>query len=147
MRNTAKTTGNDDIRTFIKTVSSKPASALLDVLNIRDEASHIRAVELVGALMDVTGDEPEHPLYRVINLLADAIGRYEDQIYAPVQANPVKVLKYLMETQGLKQADIADIFGSQGAVSDIMTGRRKLNNLEQIRKLAERLHVDPSVFV
>jgi HTH-type transcriptional regulator/antitoxin HigA len=55
------------------------------------------------------------------------------------------MLKYLMEPHGVRQADLAEI-GSQGVVSEILSGKRQLN-LRQIRALAARFHVLPSVFL
>lgn len=55
------------------------------------------------------------------------------------------MLKYLMEQHGVRQADLAEI-GSQGVVSEILSGKRQLN-LRQIRALAARFHVPPSVFL
>ena len=57
----------------------------------------------------------------------------------------VEVLRYLMEEHGLRQADLPEI-GSQGVVSEILSGKRELN-LRQIRELAKRFHVSPAVFV
>jgi len=120
---------------------------LLDLLNIHDAASHERAVAVVGELMDIIGDNPDDPRYGMIYLLGDAIEVYENKIYPPIEPDPIGVLKFLMEAQGVKQADLADIFGSQGNVSQILNGQRELKNVEHIRKLAERLHVDPAVFL
>ena len=60
-----------------------------------------------------------------MDLLAAAIEQYETKIYPPPSATPEGVLKYLMDAQGLKQSDLADIFGSQGNVSQILRGTRK----------------------
>ena len=147
MPNTAKKPGKNDIRTFIKSASDRDATVILGYLNIQDEATHDRAIQLAGDLMDEIGDVPEHPIHMFMDLLADAIGHYENKIYPPMESDPIGVLKYLMDAQGVKQADLADIFGSQGNVSQILNGQRGLKNLDHIRKLAERLHVDPAVFL
>jgi len=147
MPNTARNLGNSDIKTFIEAASDQNAAFILQYLNIQDEESHDRAIELAGALMDEIGDVSNHPVQIFMDLLGDAIARYEDKIYPAISANPVEMLKFLMEAQGVKQSDLADIFGSQGNVSQVLKGERKLNNLEHIRKLAERFHVDPAVFV
>jgi antitoxin component HigA of HigAB toxin-antitoxin module len=51
-----------------------------------------------------------------------------------------------MEQHNLRQADLADIFGSHSNVSDILTGKRKINPL-QARTLAARFHVSAAVFI
>ena len=44
----------------------------------------------------------------------------------------------------MKQADLADI-GSQGVVSEILSGKRDLN-VRQIARLAQMFHVSPATF-
>ena len=50
-----------------------------------------------------------------------------------------------MEEHGIKQSDLTEI-GSQGVVSEILSGRRQLN-VRQIKLLSERFKVSPAVFV
>ncbi|MGH8506460.1 MAG: helix-turn-helix domain-containing protein, partial [Stenotrophobium sp.] len=49
------------------------------------------------------------------------------------------------QEHGLRQADLAEI-GSQGVVSEALTGKRELNT-RQIKQLAKRFGVSPAVFV
>ena len=51
----------------------------------------------------------------------------------------INALIYLMESHNLKQSDLPEI-GSQGVVSEILNGKRKLN-LRQIKELSNRFHV------
>ncbi len=60
------------------------------------------------------------------------------------ESTPINALKYLMEEHGLKQSDLREI-GSQGVVSEILTGKRDLN-LDQIKKISKKFHVAPLVF-
>jgi HTH-type transcriptional regulator/antitoxin HigA len=50
-----------------------------------------------------------------------------------------------MEQHGLKQKDLADVFGTPSVVSEVMSGKRELNK-EQIRRLSERFKVSPELF-
>jgi HTH-type transcriptional regulator / antitoxin HigA len=146
MPNTAKKTGSTDIKTFTKAVKSKQTLEVLDLLDIHDETSHQRAVNLVGDLMEITGDE-EHPLDRLIDRLADAIAYYEEKHFPTLKkSSPVEMIKFFMEAHDLKQADLTPIFGSQGNLSQILKGNRELN-LSHIRKLAEQFNVDASLFI
>ncbi len=45
----------------------------------------------------------------------------------------------------LTQSNLPEI-GSQGVVSEILSGQRELN-VRQIRALASRFHVSPAVFI
>ncbi len=153
MPNTAKKTGKSTTKIFIDALLSKEGRSLMEFLDVHDNASHEQAIQLMGDLMDEIGDVESHPAYRYMELLTGAIARYEAQIYPPVfaQMGPeeraLEMLRFLMEAQELKQVDLADIFGSQGNVSQILKGERKLNNMEHIRKLAARLNVDPAIFL
>ena len=50
-----------------------------------------------------------------------------------------------MDEHGLTQSDLPEV-GSQGVVSEIIHGKRDLN-VRQIRALATRFKVSPSVFL
>ena len=44
---------------------------------IGDYASYQRAIELMNAILDVTGDNDDHPLSGALNLLSDEVLQYE----------------------------------------------------------------------
>ena len=50
-----------------------------------------------------------------------------------------------MLLHGLRQSDLPEV-GSQGVVSEILSGKRALN-LRQVQALAERFQVSPAVFI
>jgi HTH-type transcriptional regulator/antitoxin HigA len=50
-----------------------------------------------------------------------------------------------MEEHSLSQSDLPEI-GSQGVVSEILNGKRKLN-IRQIQALAKRFRVSPATFL
>jgi HTH-type transcriptional regulator/antitoxin HigA len=50
-----------------------------------------------------------------------------------------------MEDHGLSQSDLPEV-GSQGVVSEILSGKRDLN-VRQIARLAARFGVSPAVFL
>ena len=70
---------------------------------------------------------------------------YESEFQPLPQTNGVDALKFLMEQHKLKQADLCEI-GSQGVVSEILTGKRELN-LRQVRALSERFGVSADTFL
>ncbi|MBV8451865.1 MAG: helix-turn-helix domain-containing protein, partial [Deltaproteobacteria bacterium] len=59
-------------------------------------------------------------------------------------ASDIEVLRFLMEEHGLTQKDLPEI-GSQGVVSEMLAGRRRLN-VRQIQALAARFGVQPGAF-
>jgi len=78
-------------------------------------------------------------------LLTLLIEDFESKRYALPRAKPLEVLRFLMEQHGLKQKDLADVFGTRSIVSEVLSSKRKLNR-EHIRRLSERFHISPEVF-
>jgi HTH-type transcriptional regulator/antitoxin HigA len=80
-----------------------------------------------------------------LDTLGIVIYAYEEKHYPIPDCSGVEVLHYLMEEHGLKQSDLPEV-GSQGVVSEILSGRRELN-VRQIRALAQRFGISPAVFM
>jgi HTH-type transcriptional regulator / antitoxin HigA len=83
---------------------------------------------------------------RYAETVALLIEAYEKRRYPLPPASPAGVLAELAAAHGLKQKELADIFGSEAAVSYAMKGKRNLT-VDQIRGLAARVDVSPAVFV
>lgn len=84
----------------------------------------------------------ERNLAEILTLLIEA---YEEKHYPVPDASPTEVLQELLAANNLRQKDLVPIFGSEGAVSDVLNGRRPLNK-GHIEKLARRFSVSPEVF-
>ena len=80
-----------------------------------------------------------------IELLTLLIERYEVEHYSIPQASPGDVLRFLLEQHGLKQRDLAADLGGESVVSEVLSGKRKLN-AAHIEQLSKRFHVSPAVF-
>lgn len=115
------------------------------ILTIRNEQEYEQGVERINALIDEVGTNEQHPLYTLLDTLGILIQAYEEQHYPIPDCSGVDMLRYFMEEYSLSQSDLPEV-GSQGTVSEILNGKRELN-LRQIRALAERFHVSPSVFI
>ncbi len=99
------------------------------------------------ALFQLTAlEKPSGPETEAIELLTLLVERYEQKHYPIPAANPVSVVRFLMEGQGLKQRDLVAQFGSESAVSMFLAGQRKLT-LEQVRKLRARFKLPADVFI
>ncbi len=81
----------------------------------------------------------------LIDTLGTLIKDYEDRNIKEPKGDPISVLKYLLEEHGLNQSDLQEM-RSQGVVSEILNGKRKLN-LRQIVALSKKFSVSPSVFI
>ncbi len=120
-------------------------TAIQPILTIRDETDYDRAVTILNKLLDEIGTDERHPLYDLLDTLGTVIAAYEaDHLVFPA-ADGRDVLVYLMEEHALRQSDLPEV-GSQGVVSEILSGKREFN-VRQIRALAARFGVSPGVFV
>ncbi|MFZ2358075.1 MAG: transcriptional regulator [Anaerolineae bacterium] len=115
------------------------------LLSIRNERDYDLAVERLNALLDEVGADERHPLYGLLDTLGTLIRVYEEQHHPMPTASGADMLRFFMAEHNLAQADLPEI-GSQGVVSEILSGKRELN-LRQIRGLATRFHVSPAVFI
>ncbi|MFY9660787.1 MAG: hypothetical protein WAJ97_09190 [Terriglobales bacterium] len=82
---------------------------------------------------------------RLAELLTVLVEDFEEEAYALKPARPVEVLRELIESNGLKQKDLLDIFGTPSIASEVLREKRGLT-VEHIRKLSRRFHVSPEVF-
>lgn len=119
--------------------------AATDITPIRDEDHYARMVEILEALLNETQGNEAHPAMGLVDIVGDLIGDYEAKQTQVPEGNGVQALRFLMEQHGLKQSDLSEI-GSQGVVSEVLTGKRELN-VRQVRALSERFGVSAATFV
>jgi len=118
---------------------------------IRKGAPHIihsdeQLAEYTKALFKLTAkSRPTPEEEEAIELLTLLIERYEAKRYPVPDADPVDMLRFLLERNGLSQRDIRRELGSESTVSLVLSGKRRLNRAH-IERLSRRFHVSPSVF-
>ena len=110
-----------------------------------NEKDYNNLVNLLDSLIDEVGNNESHPLSSLMETIGSLIETYESQNYPDIEGDPINALKTLMEEHGLKQSDLPEI-GSQGVVSEIISGKRQLN-VRQLKLLGKRFKVSPVVFV
>lgn len=81
-----------------------------------------------------------------IELLTLLIERYEETNFPIPSADPISVVRFLLEHQNLTQRDLIPEFGSESAVPLFLSGKRNLT-LNQIRKLSFRFKLSTDVFI
>lgn len=111
----------------------------------RTKADYSRLVEFLDDLIDQVGEDESHPLTSLAETVGTLVEAYEARTLSIKKGDPVEVLRFLMAEHGLKQAELSEI-GSQSVVSEVLSGKRKLN-LRQIKLLARRFNVSPEVFI
>lgn len=109
------------------------------------ESDYDKLVDFIDSLIDEVGDNEKHPLASLMETVGKLIETYETQYVSEILGNPIDTLKSLLMEHELKQSDLSEI-GSQGVVSEILSGKRQLN-LRQIKRLSKRFKVSPAVFM
>ncbi|MFI4955664.1 MAG: type II toxin-antitoxin system HigA family antitoxin [Gammaproteobacteria bacterium] len=102
-------------------------------------------IKSLDELLDIVGENENHPLMGLVDLVSANIEAYENKQFAHQMGNGIDALKFLMRSHGLSQSDLPEV-GSQGVVSEILHGKRELNR-RQIEALAKRFKVSSSTFL
>jgi len=110
------------------------------ISSARQHEEYLAVLERLARKANPTADEEKYG--RLLAVLVDA---YEQEHYSIPDASPIQVLRTLMEANGLRQKDLASLFGSESVVSEVLNGNRELNK-GQIEKLSKRFQVSPAVF-
>ncbi|MFV1975739.1 MAG: type II toxin-antitoxin system HigA family antitoxin [Candidatus Scalindua sp.] len=115
------------------------------VSTINTKARYKRVVKLLNKLIDEVSETENPSIESLIDTLGTLIKDYEDRNIPEPEGEPIGCLKYLMEEHGLKQSDLKEL-GSQGIVSEILSGQRRLN-VRQIKALSKRFNVSSATFI
>ena len=116
-----------------------------DIAPIRSHAHYRRMTATLELLLEEAAGREKHPAMALVDIVGDLIANYEATLEPMVEATGLEALKFLMVQHGLAQADLTEV-GSQGVVSEILSGKRDLN-VRQVRALASRFGVSPATFV
>lgn len=110
---------------------------------IHSQKGYKDALRLLETLLQCEETDDAHK--ELIDTLSLFISNYEDENEHVDKVSPQETLRYLMEEHNLMQKDLPEI-GSQGVVSEILSGKRELNK-RQILTLATKFGVSPAVFL
>jgi len=104
-----------------------------------------RVEEIFNNLIDKENHSPEED--RLFDLLANLLEDYERRTLPPLEkSSPLETLKFLMEENGLRQTDLADVFGTQSVVSEVLGGKREITK-NQAKALAKRFSLRVEAFI
>ena len=87
-------------------------------------------------------DEDEKEFAELLTLL---IENFENKNYQLRPSTPLEVVAELMDSNGLRQKDLVDVFGTESVVSEVLNGKRELNK-DHIERLSARFNVSPELF-
>jgi HTH-type transcriptional regulator/antitoxin HigA len=108
---------------------------------------HFKAMTaFMNDLVDKIGDRESHPLMGLLDVVAMFVRDYEERKVEIPETRPADALRFMMDQHRLRQVDLADLFGSQSNVSEVLGGKREIN-VRQARALGKRFGVSPAVFI
>lgn len=122
-----------------------PFKRLIGVTSVNNEEDYAQARATIDTLLDEVGDKEDHPLAEVLDYLANQVKTYEDENFQIPEAEPMEVLRFLMEQHNLKQEDLEEC-APQSRISEILKGNRSISK-EIAKRLANRFHVRADLFL
>lgn len=112
---------------------------------IKTEAENDRAILIVEKLL-AKGDKLSFEENALLELLGKLIADFEEKFYQPRDASPQEVLIELMNARGLKQKDLAEVFGSKSRVSEVLSGKREITKT-QAKAIANFFNLSAELFI
>ena len=109
----------------------------MDIRPIRTDADHEAALAEIERLWGADPDTEDGARLDVLLALAE---RYEEEHFQIPEADPVDVIKFVMEQNGYSQKDLAEVLGSKSRASEILNRQRELS-LDHIKKLNRVWHI------
>jgi len=116
---------------------------MLQLRPIRNEEEHERALAEIYSLWEVDPGTAEADRLDVLMLLVED---YEKRHYPIDAPDPIDMILFVMDANGLKQKDLLPYFGTRARASEILNRRRPLT-LEMIRKLSDGLKLPADLLV
>lgn len=125
-----------------KKYSALLSDALPGIIDSLDEYNRIE--EIFNNLFKENRSPEEDKLF---NLLANLLEDYETRTLPPLEKSlPQTTLKFLMEENNLRQSDLADVFGTQSVVSEVLRGKREITK-KQAKALAQKFSLRLEAFI
>ncbi|KIQ17967.1 DNA-binding protein [Flavobacterium sp. MEB061] len=115
----------------------------MDIRPIKTEQDYDLALERVNTLFDAKPNTDEAD---ELDILVTLIEKYEKIHYPIPEPDPIEAIKFMMEQNGLTDADLGIILNSRSRVSEIFKRKRALT-ITQIRVLNEKLNIPASTLI
>jgi HTH-type transcriptional regulator/antitoxin HigA len=115
----------------------------MDPKIIRNEAEYEAALDKVAGLMRAKAGTKQGEALDLWSFLVDD---YEKRAYPIGLPDPIEAIRFRMEQQGLKPADLETYLGGKSKVSEVLSRKRTLS-LTMIRKLHAGLGIPAEVLL
>jgi len=121
-----------------KAKPKKQADTYMDLIRrfslkpINDDDEHEQAVGIVGELM---GRELDTGASDYLDTLILLVNKYEDENHTPkgIYLSPQEAMRAIMDANGISQAQMGRVIGSESAVSMFLKGQRELSKSQPRR--------------
>ena len=114
-----------------------------DMKIIRNEKDYDTALERMNEIFNA---EPGTDEFDEMEVLALLIENYEEDHHSMDLPDPIEAIKFRMDQEGLKQADLIPLIGSRSKVSEVLSGKTGLS-LKMIRNIHRRLGISAEVLL
>ncbi len=111
---------------------------------IESEEEYDRLLAVAERLTFAKNSTPEERV--LYKLLVTLIEVYETENYPIDKPEPHEILQHIMESSGIRQADLIGIIGSSGVVSEVVNGKRAISKA-QAKALGDYFKISPSLFI
>jgi len=142
----ASAANNDDLESLAPAWREFQSRTSVKLRAIENERHYRAMVRIMNKLLDEIGDHETHALMGLLDIVTFFVHDYEERNIEIPEAEPRVVLRFLMEQHDLRQSELAEIFGSQSNVSEVLNGKREIN-ARQARALGSRFGISPAAFI
>ena len=126
----------------LKEYSALLGEALPGVIDSLDEYHRIE--EIFNNLFKENRSPEEDKLF---NLLANLLEDYERRLLPSLEkSSPLETLRFLIQENSLRQADLAEVFVTQSVVSEVLNGKREITK-NQAKALAQKFSLRLEAFI
>ncbi len=115
----------------------------MKITPIKNEKDYQNSLNRLEKIFDAKMGTQEGDELEILSILID---KYENEHFPIEMPDPIEAIKFRMEQMGMKQKDLAEIFGFKSRVSEILNKKRKLT-LEMVRNLNTKLHIPTEVLI
>jgi len=109
----------------------------MNIKPIRTDKDYEEALQRVELLMNAKEGTVE---FDELEILSTLIENYEAKHFSIDIPDPIEAIKFRMEQEGLKQKDVAELFGNKVRVSEVLNKKRRLT-LDMVRNLHDNLSI------
>ena len=110
---------------------------------LKTEAEYEAALARIEEIFEAHSNTPEGDELELLTLLVE---HYEEEQFPMDLPSPIEAIRFRMEQMGLRQKDVAPLFGGEAKVSEVLSGRRALS-LTMMRNLREGLSIPAEVLL